>query len=1377
MHKTKCILKRILTIIFVSISCLNFVLGQNTVQPILLSVNDGVSQGMIYDLIQNRQGYLWIATKDGLNRYDGYRFKIYNPDAFDTLSIRSGEVRKLFEDNAGRIWIQHLQGIDVYFPASNNFLHISKKDLPIYTGTAEGISPITFAQTPDGKVWITDYNDLWSVDLLSKIDSKSKSSQSHGYSINKISTFADSPDGKNVKTRSAYYSKTNGLLVSTTEGIYRLNPETNRPEIFAMEGYCAKIIGEDDTERLWVKVLRSSANCHFYKRFPEIDDYYANYELLSIDDRAHIRSHMMISSPGIVTIESGKKMWIVQGNTMKSWSCSALIKGESPSVDLNISTSQHHLDGFNFLSLTTDRSGLVWIGTNGYGLLKIDPQPPRFKSYLLGQTQRAFILVNDKNIFSYWMPERLYSDILFSEYTINPWVIWVKPEEANFPIVFDSFGNGWGIPKSGHLFKINAITKDIKYFSWKPNGLINSSNGLLYSVDEQGLLEINPESEIITLHAFPDNYETSHVPFYYLHHLYESSDGTIWIFSFESLISATPKYGGFAYQQFKNIPSSKKSLSNNTILCVVDDPIEPDKYLWIGTKGGGLNRMNKLTGESDHYTTIHGLPDNVIYGILADNHKNIWLSSNKGLARFSVNSKTVKKFTSADGLQHNEFNTGSYLKLKDGFMLFGGVNGVTVFHPDSIQFNTTMPQTSIVGFKVGNNDYSYLPDHKVVLSYNQNFLGFEFSSFDFTNPHQNLYKYQLIPHKVFGDCKEEEWIDLQNQNRVQFANLRSGSYTFKVRGSNNDGVWQQEAAVFNFEIKPPIWASIWAFIFYFMVLLLIILGIYRFQLNRKIEQYEALRLQKMDELKNKFFTNITHEFRTPLTVILGMIRQIKLQPDIYLDKGTQLIESNGKSLLNLINQLLDLSKLETNAVKPHFVKGDLVAYMKDMCEQFSIYSQSKEIELTFSSSDDQIIVDYDPMIIKQILNNLVSNAIKFTGPKGLIEVSLNVNLNDAIQIIVRDTGIGMEAEELAHIFDRFYQVESPNKSLKTGSGIGLAHTLELVKLLGGTISVQSKPEAGTGFYINLPLVSNTLSKAINAASKSEFIEPANSTHEKEYAHSSINDTSASMSILIIEDNPDLIFYLTSLLTSKYKIEIAENGKVGVEKAFQNPPDLIICDIMMPEMDGGQVCEVLKKDSRISHVPIVLLTAKIDVRSRISGLKTGADAYITKPFESEELLVTIENLFNSRKLLRDQMHKMIFQNANVNESDYNIEAPENDDTLKMVLESENEFVQQLKQYILQNMSQSELSMEDLSHHMLMSYQNLYKKLTSLTGLSPLQFVRLLRISTAETLLLTTDKSIAEIAFMVGFSDARYFSRVFTDEIGKSPSSLRKSAKSN
>ena len=578
----------------------------------------------------------------------------------------------------------------------------------------------------------------------------------------------------------------------------------------------------------------------------------------------------------------------------------------------------------------------------------------------------------------------------------------------------------------------------------------------------------------------------------------------------------------------------------------------------------------------------------------------------------------------------------------------------------------------------------------------------------------------------------------------------------------------------NIKISPPWWATIWAYLLYGILSIAALVAFYRFQINKKLASIETLRLKELSDLKTRLYTNITHEFRTPLTIILGMTEEMGNQVSGNATRVLRMIQQNGIQLLSLVDQMLDLSKLESGRLNLNLIQSDIVEFIQYLTESFKTYSGTKNILLTSYTEVDKLMMDYDPERIQHIISNLLSNAIKFTNEKGKIILHIsekNTKLNNAstqrmLQIKIKDDGIGIEEKDLPYIFDRFYQVDASETRRKGGTGIGLSLTKELVDLMGGTISVKSKLGSGTEFTLLFPITQNaksvSLEEQATTLSKLKLHErkPISNNNTISHTNTSPLPTETDLpQLLVIEDNPDVFDYIKVCLNGRYEIFEAKDGQEGIDKALEIVPDIIISDVMMPEKDGFEVTQFLKRDNRTSHIPIILLTGKVDDESRIEGFEKGADAYLPKPFNKQELIVRLEKLVELRQLLQ-----LRYSNITITES---TSTPPTEN-----FKTEDEFVIKMRTIVEKRLDDPDFSIPQFCKDAGMSRTQLHRKLKALTNRSATAFIRSIRLQKAKELLETTDKSISEIAYEVGFRDPSYFSRSFFEEFQTPPSKTRK-----
>jgi len=1292
----------------------------------MVTVNDGLSQGMVSDILQSRDGFIWMATKDGLNRYDGFSFEVFSPDPFDPYAIGGSEVQSLFEDRQGWLWISLIDGMDVFDPRSGRFFHLNIKDKPI------NFQSIT--ESSDGSIWLLNDQEILKSeslkDQMARARKLGSSSLEFKYQSIPLAN-VKGPDDLPLIPTQLHFNKENKLLIGTNHGLYSLDLKTNQVVQehpigdYSVIGFTESnsadllVLTREADRYAWVLISNSKTHQKIYKEFNSINNFH------SFDENGYL--------------------WAIHHNELHKWKLLDFINNGKPLAEFKLNLKGLEKNpGYGNKSMMVQKGGIIWIGTSGFGIIKVVENGKKFRQLSPGTATRY--LYEDANGGIYFMASQ-YKKLLsrnFDQELQNAEL----PFTGNQGISFDSKGNLWWLNEN-QLYFMDASNKQIRTFPFKGFGLICDRKGHLISLTEKGLNQFDPTTQSSQHFPFEQAQKQLIEDSYWL---YEDGDGTIWIHGLEGLTKARQTGSGFEYQQYINRPSDRNSLSNNRVLSVVDDPMDPQRYLWVGTKGGGLNRFDKKSLQFKKIGTEDGLPDMVIYGLLteAPGKPYIWLSSNKGLCRFDVQKEIPKNFTISDGLQDNEFNAACYLKTHDGYLLFGGVNGVNVFHPDSLKFNQNIPQISIVRLKVNNKKYDIWAKEKITLRHDQNLLNFDFAALEYTNPFQNQYRYKL-------ENVDKDWVSLGHQHSIQFANLAPGEYTFKVMGSNNDGKWSHEHAAMMFTILPPWWASWWAYIIYCSLVFTACWIIYKYQLQRKIALQEANRLREMDEFKYKFFTNITHEFRTPLTVIQGMTDQLAKSEKENTKLGKLgLIKRNSENLMLLINQILDLAKLESKTLKINYIQGDVLTFLKYITESLHSLANAQNLMLRVQSDQPAIMMDYDPERLMQIVHNLLSNAVKFTpsGGKVLLEASIKDN---KLHLIVTDSGRGIPEAELPFLFDRFFQAKNQEYVKAGGTGIGLSLTKEIVKALGGEISVESVLEKGSSFKVILPITN----KAAFANADPKLGMGAWDSGIIKQDESGIMDQPLDLNlpqILLIEDNPDVVEYLSACLKGKYSLDFAFNGRAGIENALVQIPDLIISDVMMPEKDGFEVVDTLKNNELTSHVPIILLTAKADMDSKLTGLRRGADAYLFKPFYQEELLVTIHNLLESRRKLQLKYQEQLLIKDGASPSIENSE-------------TEDAFLLKFRALVEKHISDSDFEMLHIERGLSMSRSQIYRKIKALTDKSPSLLIRSIRLHHGRHLLLTTQLTVSEIAYQVGYSGINNFSDAYLDEFGERPMKTR------
>ena len=872
--------------------------------------------------------------------------------------------------------------------------------------------------------------------------------------------------------------------------------------------------------------------------------------------------------------------------------------------------------------------------------------------------------------------------------------------------------------------------------------------------------------------------------------------GRLWIGTNGGGLNLVEDFEEGKFHRWIDVLDKSKQLSSNSIYSICEslqvkntNEIE-ETVLWVGTSNG-LNKilihnssdfynLTSLKIEVKSFTTQDGLADNSVKSILEDKNGNLWIGTNSGISFFNVAKSSFINYNNYDGVIGNEFNSGSALYSQDGLMYFGSVDGLNVFDPEHIKQSEFIPPVVITDFQIFNEpvkigedsplNISILDADKIILAYSQNVFSFQFTALDYNSPQSIHYAYQM-------EGFDKDWIYTDDRRYITYTNLDPGTYQFKVKATNSDGVWNDNFKSIEIIINQPWWRTGWAYAFY---ALLIIVGIYtarKIEINRarlrnelKMREFEAKKQRELENIKARFFANLSHEFKTPLTLIKGPINELidgtsKNNQQEYFE----LIKRNSEKLQDLIDQLLELTQLENAAIPLKAKKENLVSLLRGLVSSFDSMAKQKNISLSFDSKLDRILCWVDMDKLEKIINNLVSNAFKFTGKGGSIKVQLETiknNSEDFALIKVSDSGIGIPQDRLDKIFDRFYQVDDSSRKNYGGSGIGLALVKELVDLHKWEIDVESETGKGTEFSIQIPLkeayldesqkeIENTSEKNNESDyTKKEITAQKTELLDKEIEQEIIEKEkllSEKPSVLIVEDSEDVRIFLRGILQNEYRINEAVDGEDGLKKASEVMPSLIISDVMMPSMDGIEFCRRIKTDLQTSHIPVILLTAKASQESKLEGLETGADAYLTKPFNTKELLVRIRNLLEQRKNLREKFSK-----------EFKVEPAS-----IAVSTLDNEFLQRAFETVNKNLSNTEFSSEEFAKEMFMSRSQLHRKLVSLTGQGPGEFLRSFRLKKSAALILEKRLNITQIAFEVGFSSPSHFTKVFRQQFNCLP----------
>ncbi|MDX1955695.1 MAG: two-component regulator propeller domain-containing protein [Chitinophagaceae bacterium] len=1038
--------------------------------------------------------------------------------------------------------------------------------------------------------------------------------------------------------------------------------------------------------------------------------------------------------------------------------------------------NKYSLKGTTVRCIFIDDAGIYWVGSYQGGVCRYDKNLALFSiresnpldpSGLRSSVVTSFVEDPSGNV--YVGTDRgglnLYhrNTGLFSHPKIAPGdnkLIILAMELVNDELWIGTFRQG--------IYVLNIKNGHVKHFDRnEPNGLSNnevfslkkdSKGNVWIGTNGGGVNLYNAKTgRIEKLESMTGAQDGDFSKYLYVRDIVEDRAGNIWIAAI-----------GLGVGIYNPVQKSFRILNsdNNSVSSV---HVDHNGNIWLGTLGGGLYLFD---GRSDRFTCFSeqaGLSNAVIYKILEDNSGNLWVSTNNGISSFDPETKRFKNYSYQNGIQRSTFIPGSGLKTKNGEMFFGGFEGFNYFKPLALRNNRNVPSLQFTSLKISNRvilpgEKEAISEHisiakEIRLNYKQNF-SLDFIALSYTTPDDSRYSYKL-------DGFDKDWNLAGKSHTAVYTNLDPGEYTFHVRATSEDGAWTTPEKTIKIFVKPPFWRTTYAYLFY-VVLAFSILALLRYQGVRKIknrfileqerlqikqmieqERKEAERRHEFDQLRIKFLTNLGHEFRTPISLVAGPVdKLISLEDSLEKKSHLSLAKRNINRLLNLVNQLLDFKRLEQNELMLDLSKGDIVLFVRDIADSFKDISEARQIDFRFSSSLERYPTLFDRNKMERVLFNLLSNAFKFTPKGGKVELRIEKAVDGNLKILVRDNGIGMSKEVQDKIFDRFFQANSDNGLLNQGNGIGLSIAKEFVRLHGGMIAVESTAGKGSLFSLKLPF-----ERVTESSDEFEPVESVINGYGPVPDKNSAKGNTPKVTVLLIEDDDDFRQYLKDNLKSYYKIVEASNGKEGWQRVLSTHPHVVVSDINMPYMDGITLSRKIKSDKRTSHIPVILLTALTGESYHLNGLQTGASDFITKPFNFEILNVKINNLAALNQKFKDTYSRQL----QVSTSEIDVQPSEYENLLATITK-----------YVESNIENSDLSVEDLSKQVFMSRGSLYNKIVDLTGESPGEFIRSIRLKKAVGLLEKSNMKIADIGYAVGFSSPTYFARAFKAKYQVSPS---------
>lgn len=1317
---------------------------QNEMSFDVFSQENGLPNNQIQCIFQDHKGWMWFGTSQGLSKFDGYEFVNYLCVPNDSLSLKGSLVRVIFEDHKGQLLLgTENGGLNIFDREKETFYQPFAND-PYFK--AKVISVNDICEDREQNLWLATNNNIVLIDSVGHVNPLSTEIGIGGNSL--LGNFV----------RVLKFDATGRLWAGTNDGVFMIDPLKKTVERFYLplrEGQQDEIweLFLDEEGMIWVGTYQNGA-------------FIINTISLEVKPVKLDPTYERTETVRSISLDSFGNYWIGTRGGLYIYN-----KG------IGVTGFYHHDDrepgsliNNSILSIFHDRRGEAWLGTRG-GVNLLAKSKQVFRNFSAQSSDNRFL--NSSIVYAFWI-----------DHNQN---IWIGTEDGGVNIYH---------PQTGKYTYLMADPKDPGSISRNCiKAFLDDQNGHLWIGTFLGGIDILDLNTGRVIKHYVNNPEDSKsLSDNRVMDLMLDQNGDIWVATWVGVDRYDIETNSFEhFRQISEVGVNWIRMDSNHNIwmglpneLVIFNPVnqtitrynehtrgflqDSEGRIWITTLDRGIAAYSLSKGAIRYYGKEEGLSNNRSLCILEDDQLNLWISTSNGLSKFDPESGVFQNYSSKDGLRNNQFSYGAACKTKNGELLFGGISGFNLFDPLSVKIDDENVPLVLTGFRVFNKHVPIGEGEKpiltqsisetshLVLSYDQKVFTFEFAALNYVNSESNLYSYYL-------EGFDKEWNEPSTARTATYTNLNPGEYTLHIKRVVPGAETVNNELKIMVTILPPFWKTTW-----FLALVLIVISgmiytlihfmIYREKLKSELylEKLKAKKLHELDMLKLKFFTNISHEIRTPLTLILAPLEKLvtNKMPIEQVGSHLDVMYRNTRHLDRLINQLLDFRKLESGNLQLELSQGDLVRFVDEIVHSFEGYANEKEIDLKFNTMRKSIVTRFDPDKIEKILNNLISNAIKYTGNGGKVVVNLSLifdtdeedlsNVNSDrqfIEIAVRDTGQGISQSNLTKVFNRFFQANE--KEEHTGTGIGLAFVKELVKLHKGKIFVVSQAGKGSKFTVRIPYEIKEKEMLLSSPKPDDahiVIEDFGSVTENE------NEKSDAKILLIVEDNPDVRMLIRSHFLPNYKVVEAGNGKEGWNLALSTIPDVIISDILMPDVDGFEFCKRIKKDERTSHIPVMLLTALHSKEHEIKGLYYGADDYITKPFDLTILQTKIENML----LMRDSLKQKYSEEVTLQPKNITISSPD------------QKFLHKAIEVVENNISDANLDIERFAQEVGVSRMQLYRKLNALTDMTVKEFIRNIRLKRASQLLVQDKITVAEVAYNVGFKDLSHFRKCFRQQYG-------------
>lgn len=1283
----------------------------------------GLSHNTIYCSLQDKRGFLWFGTDEGLNRFDGHTFKVYRHNSLLEASLPCDKIINLFEDSQGKLWIC-CETTTCYYDYEKD------KFIPLQLNIDNRLFNYSFAIKEDSR------QNLWFLHYDGVIKHSPGTKESVFY-----------PREKYFRPMDITFSEKGEALFADPHNLFLHQYDTDQFTSYT-------IISASEKE--------SQAEISCICSLP-------GNEVLIGSNKVGVKLFNQTSGKLEIIIPDIHVRMIYPSNENEYWIASEsgiFIYNRITRLVINLRkslTNEYAIADNAVYSLLKDKEGGIWVGSFFGGISYLPKEYTRFKNYVGGKTHPGML----GNAVREICPDQYGNLWLGTEDNgINKYNLQTgemtnfSGNNAQHPL---SATNIHGLLAYKNELWIGTFNKGIdildissgkiirRYTRENTNNTLHNDFILCFYPTKEGDMLIGTASGVVIYDHKKETFSSWQNIYSSTRQIYEDQSGLIWVVTTDGLYRYSPENKEVI--RYTNNPNNTASLNSNNTTSVFEDSA---KRIWITTVNG-FCLFDKHTNTFSRITTENGLPSNIVYRILEDKAKNFWISTANGLVRFNPETSAIRIFTHTDGLHETQFNFSSSYKSLQGTMYMGTINGLVSFTPEEFQNDAFSPPIYITDIRlpqkenekrmpVINNPVETI--NNIRLPYNLSTFSIAYTALSFTSPEAIQYAYML-------EGSDRNWIQMNHNREVTFANLSPGKYKFKVKSTNSSGIWQENEKVLNIVITPPFWATGWAYTIYLLLTGILVYLLYAYK-KAKLEEkhrisreiFESKKEKELYNAKIQFFTFITHEIRTPLTLIKAPLEKILKSGDgnASTRENLNLIEKNTGRLLELSNQLLDFRKAESKGFKLNFVKTDINRLLETIVQLFQSTLSAKNKVFTLLLPDQHLIGYTDREAFAKIIGNLLTNAIKYSDCNIILQAEIAVKDDSSFSISVINDGKLIPENEKEKIFEPFYRLKDTENI--TGSGIGLSLARSLAEFHNGTLSYYHTIDKQNQFTLVIP--------------KEQDISFTNI--EDESIFNSVQAESVSVpqrnkvTVLIAEDQPDMRRFIACELAELYQVLEAGNGKEALDILKTQPVNIIVSDVMMPVMDGFDFCNKVKNNINYSHIPFIILTAQHNLQSRLEGLNNGADAYIEKPFSMDLLLAQICNLLKSRELLnKAYLEKPLTSNLT-------LAASKLDDL----------FLEKFNTFLENNLSNSLLTVEMLAEEMNMSTSSLYRKVKGISGLSPVDFIKIARLKKAILLMQEGETRMNEISFMVGFSSPAYFSTCFLKQYGTTPSDFIKKA---